>query len=177
MSLIRKSSFFLRALKYSFPDKNTTINRLNFNQRFYCVSKINLNCNDVDDNKKIDGNLDIPGVKSQGDKLVMVYTCKVCDTRSAKKISKQGYEKGVVVIRCPSCDSMHLIADNLGIFEDGGDWNIQKFMESRGENVKVINEESGVLELTQQDVISASIVLETENNDVRKDETPNKLSW
>ena len=136
---------------------------MNLNQRFYHLSKFNLSSNG-DDVNKFNDNLDVPGVKSQGDKLVMVYTCKVCETRSAKKISKHGYEKGVVVIRCPSCDSMHLIADNLGLFEDGRDWNIQKYLESQGENVKVISEESGVLELTQQDIIGASAVLEIEKS-------------
>ena len=85
--------------------------------------------------------------------IYIVFTCTVCDTRSAKQFTENSYKNGVVVVQCPGCNSKHLIADNLGMFSDQeeGGWNIEKGMEKLGrqDNIKVVND---VLELSVEDV-------------------------
>lgn len=39
------------------------------------------------------------------------------DRRISKEFSKDSYDNGVVLIRCP-CDKLHLISDKLGWFDD-----------------------------------------------------------
>ena len=72
--------------------------------------------------------------------LMMMYTCAVegCGTKQARTFSKQSYEKGVVIIRCENCNSLHLIADNLGWFEADGVFkgrsvNIETILKEKGE--------------------------------------------
>jgi protein import protein ZIM17 len=48
----------------------------------------------------------------------MAFTCVKCETKQARTFSKESYEKGVVLVRCEGCDKLHLIADNLGWFND-----------------------------------------------------------
>ena len=75
-------------------------------------------------------------------------------------------------MRCPKCDSMHLIADRLGVFEDGN-WDIQKYLQSHGENVKVVNTENDILELTKNDFVGNSNFDDIESSKDNKDK--NKL--
>ena len=53
---------------------------------------------------------------------MMAYTCAVkdCDTKQARTFTKKSYEEGVVLVRCEGCNNLHLVADNLGWFEDDG---------------------------------------------------------
>lgn len=53
--------------------------------------------------------------KEQAPAYEMTFTCKVCETRSTHRISKQGYHKGTVLIACPGCKNRHLIADHLKV--------------------------------------------------------------
>ena len=76
-----------------------------------------------------------------------MYTCKVCDTRAAKTMSKQAYEHGTVLIRCPGCENLHLIADHLGSFGEE-DFDVAKLLQERGEDVTVIRD-GDTLEFTQ----------------------------
>ncbi|RLN08839.1 uncharacterized protein C2845_PM11G21660 [Panicum miliaceum] len=66
--------------------------------------------------------------------LAMVFTCKVCETRSMKMASRDSYDNGVVVARCGGCNNLHLIADRLGWFGEPG--SIEDFLAAKGEEVK-----------------------------------------
>lgn len=48
----------------------------------------------------------------------ITFTCKPCGNRSSHRMSKHGYHRGTVLIRCPSCENRHVISDHLGIFLD-----------------------------------------------------------
>ena len=98
----------------------------------------------------------------------IMFTCNVCDTRSTKKISKQAYYNGIVIVRCPGCENLHLIADNLDWFGNGKrlvphhintEWvavyyhrNIEDILAEKGEMVKKLVG-SDDIEITGEDLI------------------------
>ncbi|XP_033208399.1 uncharacterized protein LOC117167510 [Belonocnema kinseyi] len=95
-----------------------------------------------------------PLAQIQG-RLKLSFTCKKCKTRNSKTISKLGYEKGVVIVRCDGCKNNHLIADNLGWFCDKkGTTNIEKILKDKGEHVRRIRDDvEGYLEIITNEVL------------------------
>lgn len=83
----------------------------------------------------------------------MFFTCNKCDTRCMKSFSKHSYDKGIVLVRCPGCQSLHLIADNLGWF--GETCNVEELMAGKGEGIRW-KDTNGTLELTPEDALGWS---------------------
>ncbi|CAA6665186.1 unnamed protein product [Spirodela intermedia] len=83
--------------------------------------------------------------------FAMIFTCKVCETRSVKTACRESYEKGIVVARCEGCNNLHLIADRLGWFGTPG--SVEEFLAARGEEVKKGSVDT--LSLTLEDLAGA----------------------
>ncbi|KAF5733736.1 hypothetical protein HS088_TW16G00176 [Tripterygium wilfordii] len=85
--------------------------------------------------------------------LAMIYTCKVCETRSVKTVCRESYEKGVVVARCGGCNNFHLLADHLGWFGEPG--RVEDLLAARGEEVKKGSVDT--LSLTLEDLAGTKV--------------------
>lgn len=98
--------------------------------------------------------VEIPGSRTGGRKLAIVFTCNVCETRSAKQFTEQAYLHGVVLVRCPGCQNLHLIADRLGWFDDtdGTQFDLDKLAEMTGQPIKRIGSDN-VWEVTLEDLV------------------------
>lgn len=79
--------------------------------------------------------------------------------------TKRAYHHGIVLIRCEGCQGVHLIADNLGWFEDTS-VNIENIVERMGEKYQKLSAE-GLFQMSTEDIFSeknsASVVEETKH--------------
>lgn len=74
-------------------------------------------------------------VKIDKPMLMLAFTCKKCDTRSSHVMSKQAYQHGTILVKCPGCQSRHLVADHLKIFSDNR-IKLEDIMKAQGEGIK-----------------------------------------
>ena len=72
--------------------------------------------------------------KRKRDRFELQFTCNVCDGPNSHSISRHAYQNGTVVVTCPGCQSSHLVADNLYLFEDDVD-TLQEYMAEHGQPV------------------------------------------
>lgn len=79
-------------------------------------------------------NSGLPVPKDNEDRYIAVFTCKICNHRSAKSFSKRAYNHGVVYVKCAGCNNLHLISDQLGWFGDGKE-NIEDILAKKGEEI------------------------------------------
>jgi mitochondrial protein import protein ZIM17 len=70
--------------------------------------------------------------------------------------TKRAYHHGIVLIRCEGCEGVHLIADNLGWFEDTS-VNVEIIIERMGEKYKKLSAE-GLFQMSTQDVLKENSV-------------------
>lgn len=84
------------------------------------------------------------------DRIGVVFTCTAdnCGQRIVKSVRRQSYEKGTVVVKCPKCEKIHVIADHLGMYADitGGKKNIEEIAKAKGQSVTRVDEKSFELE-------------------------------
>ena len=103
--------------------------------------------------------------------MVIIFTCTVCNTRTAKTISKVAYNEGVVIARCPGCQSLHLVADRLNYFSDD-DWDIEKFLNERGDDIKLIDSDDKLLQIQLRDIVGGETVnIDNEELEQKGDQT------
>ena len=105
--------------------------------------------------------------KETSEKLMMLFTCKICSTRVGKTFSKIAYTKGIVIIQCPSCKTRHLIADNLGWFKHLEGKNLENHLKLKNERVL-----SGDIELSEQDLEILERELHVEKKDDQSGSKP-----
>eukprot|EP00198_Chlamydomonas_reinhardtii_P010820 XP_001700157.1 mitochondrial inner membrane peptidase [Chlamydomonas reinhardtii] len=87
---------------------------------------------------------------------MMVFTCTKCDTRSTKAFSKQSYQNGVVLVRCPGCQKLHLVADHLGWFGEEP-FVLHEHVAQLAAVAAAVSSDGGLFELSDESQVRAAL--------------------
>jgi len=102
-------------------------------------------------------------------RMIIGFTCTVCNHRSHKTMSKHAYQHGVVIMQCDHCKNRHLIADHLGWFKTGG-VTVEDLVKERGETVQKLTKsyqlvKDGEIALSTSSSSSSSSTTTTQDDD------------
>lgn len=96
----------------------------------------------------------IKGIKApNNENYIIQFTCKKCDNRLTRMFTKHAYHKGIVLIQCDKCLRNHLIADNIGWFNDNKNKpeNIEEILKEKKEKY-IKTSIQGLIEITKKEL-------------------------
>lgn len=82
---------------------------------------------------------------------MMMMTCSKCDTKQSITFTKRAYYNGALAVTCQGCPTVHLVADNIGFFNDEK-INIEQIMQQKGEEVKFMQPDQKTRSLLLQKI-------------------------
>lgn len=170
MFAVRQAARVLRRFggQNSIVFRHVSVTSRTYSAKIQCKKYDNVETNlnkSIEENDKKDTKQALAKIEA---KLQIIFTCKKCDTKNDKIISKIAYQKGVVIIRCDGCQNNHLIADNLGWFKElGKNINIEKILAEKGETVQRIQYHTDGLSVIAQEEVC---IKQGENSNENKNE-------
>ncbi|XP_954303.1 uncharacterized protein TA20720 [Theileria annulata] len=122
---------------FTSESNNKSINNTNSSTDNKCDNTTTSSSTNTHNNNN---NLECIESNIKNDRYIAVFTCNICNNRTAKSFSKQAYHHGIVYVKCESCNSrkllliiIHLISDQLGWF--GEKQNIEEILLKKGQEV------------------------------------------